>query len=49
MREINGPNSTYYCHDCCCNGVEMGSGHVDPFYTSGLGSQLKLRFISSQL
>lgn len=34
------PNSAYYSHDCCCNSVEMGTSHVDPFYTPGLGSQL---------
>lgn len=43
------PNSTNYSHDCCCNGVEMGTSHVDPSYTSRPGAQLKLRFISFQL
>lgn len=50
MHERNQwPNSTYYSHDCGGNGVEMDSGHVDPFYTSRLGSQLKLIFISFKL
>lgn len=43
------PNSTNYSHDCCCNGVEMGTSHVDLFYTSRPEAQLKLQFISLQL
>lgn len=50
MHERNQwPNSTYYSHDCSGNGVEMDSGHVNSIYTSRLGSQLNLIFISFKL
>lgn len=43
------PNSSHYSHDYCCNGVEMGTSHVNPllYLWARITTKASIHFLSA--